>query len=393
MNIEADSLNAALLGPDAKPGSPSFDFFVREVVREMTSKTGQKCTAIRRVLVPSEVAPAVTEAIAVALSRVVVGDPANSTVTMGPVVNMAQRKSVEEGIRKSQCAGDRGCLSARAISLRSMPDRRAREHSCLPHLHARSMASADGDWSTNWRSLGRSRPSFLIATRRMPSQLARRGGGSLAASVFSGDAGFLAEAAVALGTTHGRLLLVDPAIGDSHTGHGIVLPSLMHGGPGTRGRWRRTRRVAWAVVLSPAGGDASIGDDAVGAGGTGGGPVSGIAIANTSTTRRSSGRWQAAGDVVDRAGRQGPPDDRHAARRPGLGRAVEGLSATAGVAHRLRHTCLFALWTRKFRQADGKASGGIHAPRGRSGAAGVARQVGHREADFARPQRWRIDRA
>ena len=100
MNIEADSLNAALLGPDAAPGSPSFDFFVREVVREMTSKTGQKCTAIRRVLVPAEHAAAATEAIAAALAKVVVGDPANPTVTMGPVVNMAQRKSVEEGIRK-----------------------------------------------------------------------------------------------------------------------------------------------------------------------------------------------------------------------------------------------------------------------------------------------------
>jgi 3,4-dehydroadipyl-CoA semialdehyde dehydrogenase len=65
--------------------------------------------------------------------------------------------------------------------------------------------------------------------------LAQSGGGSLAASVFSSDAGFLAEAAAALGTTHGRLLLVDPSIGDSHTGHGIVLPSLMHGGPGRAG--------------------------------------------------------------------------------------------------------------------------------------------------------------
>ncbi len=65
--------------------------------------------------------------------------------------------------------------------------------------------------------------------------LARRGGGSLAASVFSSDTAFLAEAGTALGTTHGRLLLVDPSIGDSHTGHGIVLPSLMHGGPGRAG--------------------------------------------------------------------------------------------------------------------------------------------------------------
>src|ERR1035437_1789760 len=95
---------------------------------------------------------------------------------------------------------------------------------------------------------------------------------------------------------------------------------------------------------------------------------------------------------MDRAGRQGRPDDRHAARRPGLGWAVEELSATPRVAYRLRHTCLFALWTWEFRQVAGKASGGIHAPRRRSGAAGVAREVEHHKAHFARPQRWRIDR-
>src|SRR5271157_5291378 len=100
VNIEADSLNAALLGPDTALGSPSFDFFVREVVREMTTKTGQKCTAIRRVLVPAEHDATATDAIAAALSKVVVGNPANPAVTMGPLVNMAQRQSVEEGIRK-----------------------------------------------------------------------------------------------------------------------------------------------------------------------------------------------------------------------------------------------------------------------------------------------------
>ncbi len=105
VNVEADSLNAALLGPDAAPGSPSFDFFVREVVREMTSKTGQKCTAIRRVLVPAEHSAAVTDAIVSALGRVVVGNPEDPTVTMGPVVNMAQRKFVDEGIRSPEPAG------------------------------------------------------------------------------------------------------------------------------------------------------------------------------------------------------------------------------------------------------------------------------------------------
>ncbi len=231
LNIEADSLNAAILGPDATPGSPSFDFLIREVVREMTSKTGQKCTAIRRVLVPAEHAAAATDAIAAALAKVVVGDPANASVNMGPVVNMAQRKSVEEGIRK---------LSAQAtIAYRPEPfalvDADAAKGAFVPPTLLRLNNGVDGEMVHELEIFG---PVATVVPYRDKTDafaVARRGGGSLAASVFSGDTGFLAEAAVALGTTHGRLLLVDPAIGDSHTGHGIVLPSLMHGGPGRAG--------------------------------------------------------------------------------------------------------------------------------------------------------------
>jgi 3,4-dehydroadipyl-CoA semialdehyde dehydrogenase len=231
VNIEADSLNAALLGPDAALGSPSFDFFIREVVREMTSKTGQKCTAIRRVLVSAEHAGAATDAIAAALAKVVVGDPANASVNMGPVVNMAQRKSVEEGIGK---------LSAQAtIAYRPEPfvpvDADVAKGAFVPPTLLKLKNSVDGDMVHDLEIFG---PLATVVPYRDKADgfaMARRGGGSLAASIFSGDTGFLAEAAVALGTTHGRLLLVDPAIGDSHPGHGIVLPSLMHGGPGRAG--------------------------------------------------------------------------------------------------------------------------------------------------------------
>jgi 3,4-dehydroadipyl-CoA semialdehyde dehydrogenase len=231
VNIEADSLNAALLGPDAAPGSSSFDFFIREVVREMTSKTGQKCTAIRRVLVPAERALAATDAIAAALAKVVVGDPADASVNMGPVVNMAQRKSVEEGIRK---------LSAQATVAYSREpfspvDAGADKGAFVPPTLLEVNNSAAGEVVHELEIFG---PVATVVPYRDKADafaVAQRGGGSLAASVFSGDTEFLAEAAVALGTTHGRLLLVDPAIGDSHPGHGIVLPSLMHGGPGRAG--------------------------------------------------------------------------------------------------------------------------------------------------------------
>jgi len=231
VNIEADSLNAALLGPDAAPGSPLFDFFVREVVREMTTKTGQKCTAIRRVLVPAEDAAAVTDAIAAALSTVVVGNPANPTVAMGPLVNMAQRKSVEEGIRK---LSEQAQIAYGAKSF--APVDASTEHGAfVPPTLLKLSGSVDGGVIHELEVFGPVATVVPYRDKQDAFALARRGGGSLAASMFSSDTAFLAEAAMALGTTHGRLLLVDPAIGDSHTGHGIVLPSLMHGGPGRAG--------------------------------------------------------------------------------------------------------------------------------------------------------------
>jgi 3,4-dehydroadipyl-CoA semialdehyde dehydrogenase len=267
VNIEADSLNAALLGPDAQPGSAEFNFFVREVVREMTAKTGQKCTAIRRVLVPGSAAAAATEAIAEALGKVVVGNPASSGVTMGPVVNMAQRKSIEDGVRELRTQAD----------VAYSPDNFAPVDADLQHgsFVAPTLLSAhknpEADLVHELEVFGPVATVVPYRDKPQAFELARRGGGSLAASVYSSDTEFLTEAAVALGTTHGRLMLIDPSIGDSHTGHGIVLPSLIHGGPGRagggeelgglHGLWFYHQRVAvqgsgtTLAVLSEAAGD------------------------------------------------------------------------------------------------------------------------------------------
>jgi len=231
VNIEADSLNAALLGLDAAPGSPSFDFFVREVVREMTSKTGQKCTAIRRALVPSAHAAAVTDAIAAALGKVVVGNPANPTVTMGPVVSMAQRESVEEGIRR---LSEQAQVAYSTESFAPV-DASAEQGAFVPPTLLKLSDNAQSEFVHELEVFGPVATVVPYRDREDAFALARRGSGSLAASVFSSDTAFLTEAAAALGTAHGRLLLVDPSIGDSHTGHGIVLPSCMHGGPGRAG--------------------------------------------------------------------------------------------------------------------------------------------------------------
>ena len=231
VNIEADSLNAALLGPDGAPGSPAFDFFVREVVREMTLKTGQKCTAIRRVLVPAEHIAAATDAIRGALSKVVVGNPANPAVTMGPVVNMAQRKSVEEGIQR---LSQQAQIAYWPESFAPV-DASTEQGAFVPPTLLKVNNSVDSEIVNELEVFGPVATVIPYRDQQDAFAVARRGGGSLAASVFSSDPVFLGEAAAALGTTHGRLLLVDPSIGDSHAGHGIVLPSLMHGGPGRAG--------------------------------------------------------------------------------------------------------------------------------------------------------------
>ena len=231
VNIEADSLNAALLGPDVTPDSPAFGFFAREVVREMISKTGQKCTAIRRVLVPAEQAGAAIDAISEALRKVVVGDPANATVTMGPVVNMTQRRSVEDGIRRLKTQAD---VAYSSESLAPV-DANLEKGAFVPPTLLKTRSSGEAELIHHVEVFGPVASVVPYRDKEGAFALARRGGGSLAASVFSNDTSFLAEAGAALGTTHGRVLLVDPSIGDSHTGHGIVLPSCMHGGPGHAG--------------------------------------------------------------------------------------------------------------------------------------------------------------
>lgn len=224
VNVEADSLNAALLGPDAAPGSRIFGAFVREVVRELTVKAGQKCTAIRRVLVPETHAGVVIEEIGAALDALAVGDPAAEGVGMGPLVSAAQRASVEAGLAaladetKVVYRRDAGESTAGAfvgpVLLRAAPDARS--------VHELEIFG----------------PVATVIGYRDESEayeLARRGGGSLVVSVFSADLAFLASSALALGASHGRVLLVDPSIAQTHTGHGIVLPSCLHGGPGRAG--------------------------------------------------------------------------------------------------------------------------------------------------------------
>ena len=228
VNVEADSLNSAILSPDGAPGSPAFDLFVAEVVKEMVAKTGQKCTAIRRAFVPAAFADAATDAIALGLSSVQVGDPANEGVTMGPVVHMAQRRSVEAGIAKLTGSG------ARRIEFTGSVDGDRENGAFVSPTLLRAGDSANADIH-DLEVFGPVATVVPYSSDAELFSLVRRGGGSLVSSVFANDAGLLVEAAEQLGESHGRLMLIDPSVGASHSGHGIVLPMSQHGGPGRAG--------------------------------------------------------------------------------------------------------------------------------------------------------------
>ena len=232
VNVEADSINAALLAPDADAGTPAFDAFVKEVAREMTVKAGQKCTAIRRVFVPAAVADKVTEALAARLSKVTVGDPHREDVRMGPVVTRAQQAAALDGIKKlaSEAAVVTG--GAEAPKLDGIDS--AKSSFVAPTL----LQVKDGASAQAVHDVEVFGPAATVVPYKDKSEafvLIARGGGSLVASVFAAGRDFLADTVSELGPAHGRLLLVEPSIADAHTGHGIVMPQCHHGGPGRAG--------------------------------------------------------------------------------------------------------------------------------------------------------------
>ena len=226
---EQDSLNASILGPDAAPGTPEFDLFVREVVTEMTVKAGQKCTAIRRAMVPAEHIDAVEGAIRERLVGTRVGDPRAEDTRMGALVSRAQRDSVREAVAAITAQGARvvsGDLDA-ALG----PD----GGSFLPPLLLRT----DDPWACS--AVHDVEPFGPVATV-MPYRdlddavrLANRGRGSLVLSMFTHSPEAARDFVLGAGSFHGRMLVVDRTNAKDSTGHGSPLPVLVHGGPGRAG--------------------------------------------------------------------------------------------------------------------------------------------------------------
>lgn len=230
-NAEADSLNMSLLGPDAGPGSPEFDLFAKEVAREMTVKAGQKCTAIRRAFVPAPLYDDAIEAIRSRLSRTVTGDPRAEGVTMGPIVNKAQQQDVLEGIERLKGEAQIAAGGPDGDFVDGNAETGAFVAPTLLKCDTPTEASAVHDVEV----FGPVSTVMPYTSSEEAFALAARGGGSLVASVFTGDDDFAQDAAVHMGSSHGRILIMDESIGKLSTGHGIVMPMCVHGGPGRAG--------------------------------------------------------------------------------------------------------------------------------------------------------------
>ncbi len=225
---EQDSLNAALLGPDVTPDAPEFDLFVKEIAKEMTVKAGQKCTAIRRGLVPAPLLDAVQVALAARLAKTTIGDPRDEATRMGALVSVAQREDVRAKV--AELAGDgaivfgdptevpvngKGAFMSPVLLRCENPWAARAAHD----------VEAFGPVSTLMPYSG---PADAIA-------LANRGMGSLVMSVFTYDDAFARDVVLGAGAFHGRLAFIDRDSAKESTGHGSPMPHMVHGGPGRAG--------------------------------------------------------------------------------------------------------------------------------------------------------------
>ena len=231
-NMEADSLNASILGKDAVPGTPEFDIFIKEVQREITVKAGQKCTAVRRIIVPENLMEDVQTALSKRLAKVTIGDPANETVRMGALATHIQVERVKENVEilkteQEIVFGDmdnfevvgadknKGAFFSPILFRNDKPFENVKVHD----------TECFGPVST------------LMPYNDIQDavELARMGKGSLVSSIITADDKIAQDYVINAASMHGRILVLNDRCAKESTGHGSPMPLLTHGGPGRAG--------------------------------------------------------------------------------------------------------------------------------------------------------------
>jgi 3,4-dehydroadipyl-CoA semialdehyde dehydrogenase len=231
LNIEADSLNSALLDPSAQAGSGPFDALIGEVVREMSVKSGQKCTAIRRIFVHQSSYEFVSKALVEKLKKINVGNPSNESVRMGSLVSHEQKQSVLKGIE---------ALSSQVEVLYDGNDHEFidvsfDQHACVAPVLLGAKNLTQSPKVNEVEVFGP--VATLIAYESIEEAFdgIEKGEGSLVMSIYSDDPGFVIQSSARLGSHHGRIHVVSSDVASLHTGHGNVMPMSLHGGPARAG--------------------------------------------------------------------------------------------------------------------------------------------------------------
>ncbi len=229
---ETDSLNSSILAPDVAPDMPEFSLFIKEVVREMCAKAGQKCTAIRKALVPRARVGEVAEALKAALGKIVIGDPKVETVRMGPLASLEQRAEVLSRVTelRRECElifGDSNQFAVVGADLS--------QGAFVPPMLLLCQSPRGATAVHEVEAFGPVATLMPYEDLEDAIALARRGAGSLAASIFSADDALAARLALGLAPYHGRVLVVNRHCAKESTGHGSPLAHLIHGGPGRAG--------------------------------------------------------------------------------------------------------------------------------------------------------------
>ncbi len=230
--MEADSLNAAVLGEDAVPGTPEFDLFIKEVRREMVTKAGQKCTAVRRILVPENLLDEAQKALSKELAKTLVGDPSVEGVRMGALINRHQLDRVREKLR---------LLAAKTPIVHGHPDDfevtgASREKGAfLPPILLRNDNPLHNTISHETECFGPVSTIMPYKTIEQAVEIAALGRGSLVSTICTYDRGIAREYVLEAASWHGRVLVLNRDSAKESTGHGSPMPLLVHGGPGHAG--------------------------------------------------------------------------------------------------------------------------------------------------------------
>jgi oxepin-CoA hydrolase / 3-oxo-5,6-dehydrosuberyl-CoA semialdehyde dehydrogenase len=228
---ERDSLNCSILGPDAAPGTQEFDLFIKEVAREMCAKAGQKCTAIRRIIVPRSHMEAVTNAVSKRLASIAIGDPRLETTRMGPLASLAQRADVRGQI--SRLAAECEIVSGDPEAAMAGLDTGRGAYLSPVLLAAKNPSAALRPHDTE--AFGPVATLLAYADLDEAITIARKGDGSLAGSLVTADAEVARHVIFGAGAFHGRMLVLNAECAAESTGHGSPMPHLVHGGPGRAG--------------------------------------------------------------------------------------------------------------------------------------------------------------